>query len=135
MRGRKSTSRIDEQAARMMPGPNLFPPCCTARKTSSEIKDLLPFLDRLSRTTLSTGKFTGDDLVFRLALTTLQFPNVLKRLRTELKALDAGQRSTTSRLIQGYHQPLDPPPSGRAVGRCKGNPSKLDTERHDAESA
>jgi hypothetical protein len=88
----------------MMPGPNLFPPCCTARKTSSEIKDLRPFLDRLSRATLSTGKFTGADLEFRLALTTLQFPNVLKRQWTALKALDVGRRSTTSRLIQWYHR-------------------------------
>jgi len=56
----------------------------------SEIKDLPWPVDRLSQAVLSTGKFTGADLDFRPPLTTLQFPNVLKRPWTERNALDMG---------------------------------------------
>src|SRR5215469_14912480 len=86
-----------------------FPPCCIARKSSSEIKDLRRAPDRRSRVALSTGKFTGSDLDFRLPLTTLQFPNVLKRPWTERYALDVGKRAQNSRPDPWVHRPLDPP--------------------------
>ncbi|SIT39514.1 hypothetical protein BN2476_230056 [Paraburkholderia piptadeniae] len=49
--------------------------------------------DRLSGAALSTGKFSGADLDFRLRLTTLQFPNVLKRPRTAANARTWGDKA------------------------------------------
>jgi hypothetical protein len=51
--------------------------CCTALKTSREIKNLPADPDRLCGTGKSKGKFTGDQLAFSVRLTTLQFPGVI----------------------------------------------------------
>lgn len=61
--------------------PRLFPPCCTARETSSEIKVLAAASDRLAGCGLSKGLLTRAWLVFDPRLTTLQFPGVRSAFR------------------------------------------------------
>jgi hypothetical protein len=51
--------------------------CCSARKTSREIKDLPADPDRFEGLELSNGKFSRDDLAFSVRLTTLQFPDAI----------------------------------------------------------